>query len=210
VLTSAYMDPTIGTLERRSNMMDVCFFTCFCPRCKDPTELGSNFSTLKCPCGGNLLATNPLNPNSQWYCVHNGAPKEVASIYDRRLGCGREECATEVISLLQRVKSEIQLATGIQQLEELVAIYKDKVLHRNHYLVMSMQYKLVECIDKVLKRGTYGFEETIRLARRQVELSRNCLAVAHIVLPGSNRFRGKSENLRLTRLIFVHFQCQLA
>ncbi len=36
---------------------------------KDPTELNSHLSTLKCPkCEGYLLMDNPLTDNPSWQC----------------------------------------------------------------------------------------------------------------------------------------------
>ena len=46
------------------------FFDCECPRCLDPTELGSLMSAVKCSdCeSGNLLPIDPKNLESDWLC----------------------------------------------------------------------------------------------------------------------------------------------
>lgn len=50
------------TLLRREHLLESKFFNCMCPRCADPTELGTHLSTLKCnKCdNGVILSTNPL------------------------------------------------------------------------------------------------------------------------------------------------------
>lgn len=51
-----------GTAQRQEHLRTGKFFTCECQRCKDPTELGTNFSTFKCTkCeDGWVLTANPL------------------------------------------------------------------------------------------------------------------------------------------------------
>ena len=45
---TSFLQPAEGIQEGLSNW----HFACTCPRCSDPSELGSNFSCLQCPCGG--------------------------------------------------------------------------------------------------------------------------------------------------------------
>ena len=33
---------------RRENLLETKYFACACPRCSDPTELGTHMSSLKC------------------------------------------------------------------------------------------------------------------------------------------------------------------
>ncbi len=47
-------------------------FFCRCPRCLDPTELGTEFSSLRCPsCSidrpGYLVPVDPIDPASNWW-----------------------------------------------------------------------------------------------------------------------------------------------
>ena len=61
-LYTSYTYTLNGTAERQKHLRAGKYFTCHCERCLDPTELGTDFSTLKClQCGnGNLLASDPL------------------------------------------------------------------------------------------------------------------------------------------------------
>jgi len=80
-----------GTLLRQRKLENNWFFKCICARCQDPTELGSNLSTLRCPkCeegsydsgkelqsitatqGGWLTQKQPTSSTCPWTCsIHN-------------------------------------------------------------------------------------------------------------------------------------------
>lgn len=47
-LSITYTDPLWGTPQRLAHLADTKFFVCKCPRCSDPTELGTFFSGVKC------------------------------------------------------------------------------------------------------------------------------------------------------------------
>lgn len=50
------------TMLRRDHLKQGKYFDCACPRCSDPTELGTHMSTMKChKCDpGIVMSTNPL------------------------------------------------------------------------------------------------------------------------------------------------------
>lgn len=50
------------TLQRRRHLKESKFFDCDCKRCSDPTELGTNLSSMRCNnCeNGIILASDPL------------------------------------------------------------------------------------------------------------------------------------------------------
>lgn len=50
-LSICYTDPMWGTLNRRQFLFESKFFWCDCPRCSDPTEFGTHFSSFKCQNG---------------------------------------------------------------------------------------------------------------------------------------------------------------
>ena len=47
-ITTTYTLTLAGTLYRRRHLLDSKYFQCTCLRCSDPTELGSQFSTILC------------------------------------------------------------------------------------------------------------------------------------------------------------------
>jgi hypothetical protein len=51
-LSIAYCNIMMPTDKRKEFLKKERLFTCACPRCEDPTELGSNFSTILCPSPG--------------------------------------------------------------------------------------------------------------------------------------------------------------
>ena len=44
-----YSDPMWATANRQNHLYETKYFHCKCPRCTDPSELGTEFSSLKCP-----------------------------------------------------------------------------------------------------------------------------------------------------------------
>merc|ERR1712020_630330 len=61
-----YSDPMWGTANRQQHLYETKFFRCRCPRCLDPTELNTEFSSLRCPSctidrPGYLTPTDPLD-----------------------------------------------------------------------------------------------------------------------------------------------------
>ena len=44
-----YSDPMWATANRQTHLYETKYFHCKCPRCTDPSELGTEFSSLKCP-----------------------------------------------------------------------------------------------------------------------------------------------------------------
>jgi len=73
-ITINYLPFIQGTLLRQRKLQKNWFFKCDCLRCQDPTELGSNLSTLQCPkCEeGYMTQKDPRDGDSPWVCrVHS-------------------------------------------------------------------------------------------------------------------------------------------
>jgi len=74
-LTQLYGRIFKGTHRRQELLQNVYYFSCACVRCKDPTELNTFFSAIRCPskkCNqGFMIPKNPLDispTNSKWKC----------------------------------------------------------------------------------------------------------------------------------------------
>nr|CAD7573926.1 unnamed protein product [Timema californicum] len=70
-----YTSPLQGTCERREHLHEGKYFDCTCSRCRDPTELGTYMSSLKCvKCRGKGLVSpvDALKENSPWECNQCG------------------------------------------------------------------------------------------------------------------------------------------
>lgn len=68
----SYTHTLAPTLFRRMHLRECKYFDCTCPRCADPTELGTHLSTLKCSkCdNGVVISTNSLDDSAEWKCTH--------------------------------------------------------------------------------------------------------------------------------------------
>lgn len=69
ILTS-YTHPLKTTIERRHQLKLAKCFDCLCSRCKDPTEMQSFASSIRCRrcTDGILISLNPLVYSSDWQC----------------------------------------------------------------------------------------------------------------------------------------------
>ena len=60
-----------GTVARRDHLFEQKKFWCRCDRCADPTEFGTNFSTIFDD-GFPMVSKNPLDSDSEWICEKTG------------------------------------------------------------------------------------------------------------------------------------------
>lgn len=70
-ITNQYIKPDRPTLYRRPFLRRKWYFHCLCPRCLDPSELGSHLSSLLCSrrgCGGTVLVCSTTTAQSDWAC----------------------------------------------------------------------------------------------------------------------------------------------
>jgi len=85
-LTTTYIPLTLSTATRRNLLKQGWCFSCCCPRCSDPTELGAHSSTLTCrQCKGFLLPDTCLEASSTWSCKCGKSMK--ADEVDRLVTC---------------------------------------------------------------------------------------------------------------------------
>ena len=56
-------------------------FTCQCARCSDPTELGSNFSSFQCSCGGFYHEYDRGTDCMAWRCSHCSEKRDLEEKY---------------------------------------------------------------------------------------------------------------------------------
>lgn len=215
-ITISYVEPSCGTLERRAYLLDNFYFSCKCSRCRDPTEIGTYLSSVKCTSdsckNGWLISKNPIDPNSNWICNQN-----------LTAGCNASDVNVMLVEdILQDVKAKIRKAGSLNEFMDILEFYKNKTLHKNHYLVINMECEILRLIDVALST-VFDEPERLRLAKWQVDLCRHCLSgnkrlltriilntkfifnhkctncisillslslVADLIQPGNNKFRG--------------------
>ncbi|CAK1587126.1 unnamed protein product [Parnassius mnemosyne] len=169
------------TIVRREYLLDSKFFHCDCPRCADPTELGTHLSTLKCnKCdNGIILSTNPLDNDAQWSCTEKS--------------CGFKTSGAAMRKMLAVVQAEVDqldaLEPGpqaIEQREATVNKYKS-VFHPRHSILLSIKHALAQLYGRV---DGYGLDELPDLIlERKAEFCRLVLKTLDVITPGDSRMR---------------------
>lgn len=72
-LSICYSDAVWGSADRQRHLMQTKLFKCTCERCLDITELGTDYSAIKCEdrkCTGLLLPAKADDWNGSWRYVH--------------------------------------------------------------------------------------------------------------------------------------------
>jgi hypothetical protein len=154
-ITTRYFGPWEGQPSRQLKIQENWKFLCNCPRCKDPSDLGTYFSAIKClDCSDQLLGNQNEGCNeasnqcgyllpidvevlgSMWECNSCSKTKTVIEI---------KYILEEVEGSLKNMKSEISnalfdksLSIAVQCIQESVNILQE-TLHSNHYLVFQFK-----------------------------------------------------------------------
>lgn len=137
-ITTCYSNILWGTQMRQSQLRNIKYFSCQCPRCQDPTELDTDFSSLKCigiegiTCDGFQIPINPLDESLlEWECIK----------------CPARVNGTEVTDLMKRMNDEIDhtieteaTVPAIQSLMEKLSTF----LHPNHYHMFTLKHTLIQ------------------------------------------------------------------
>ena len=104
-ISISYTDPMWGTANRQHHLYETKFFRCRCARCLDPTEMNTDFSSLRCPsCSierpGYLTPSEPLDHTKSWQCdvCKKTEPANYVSAVIRSIGeelvCFKEFCSS--------------------------------------------------------------------------------------------------------------------
>lgn len=133
-----------GTQQRQEHLRYTKCFTCRCARCTDPTELKTNFSSLKClgakdKCAGYHLPANPTDPQTEWVCSATDCEVRLSN--------------HQVFEFMQNVENDVEaiLANEKATISEIESAVKklSSFLHPNHYHNFALRHKLVQL---------YGFQ----------------------------------------------------
>ncbi|CAG4982109.1 unnamed protein product [Colias eurytheme] len=173
-ITLCYAYTLQGTLKRREHIRLSKFFDCACARCRDPTELGTRASALRCPrCAGHVLSAAPLEPSSEWRC--DACPYTVG--------------ANAVQATLKRLTDELEQidANDVEGFERYLTKYRS-TLHSNHYLRLSALHSLSQLYGKLSRYMIHELPE--RLLQRKLDICRDLMRVFDVIEPGYSRLRG--------------------
>lgn len=102
------------------------------------------------------------------------------------------------INRIRRVINAAEMEYGIEdciaKYQEILDTYKEKILHPNHWLVIDIEFKLMQRIVSYLSRAKK--EEQSEMLKRLIELAEHCLSVADVIQPGANSYRGDKKYLK--------------
>merc|ERR1719228_1385353 len=131
-ITNQYHKPDKCTFLRRPIMKVKWFFDCSCPRCADPTELGSHFSSILCPlerCHGPVVSDNPLDNLSDWSCQVCGGQVKLDTVQD-------------IIEKAESIIDNPAPNDGPIEHYERVLHKLDMLLHSGNFLLLEVKKKL--------------------------------------------------------------------
>ncbi|XP_043198838.1 SET domain-containing protein SmydA-8-like [Amphibalanus amphitrite] len=174
-ITTSYADPLWGTDNRRYFLRQTKYFDCTCRRCADPTECGSELSSLRCPdCSDGLVrCTAPLEPAVPWRCSQ----------------CPRELSATEVVQIMQHIGEQlVNVEKGSVTAAETFIRDFTTVLPPTHFYMCDIKTALCMLYGKEKEEEDAVLTEAE--AKRKEELARELLDVLQKVYPGQSRLRG--------------------
>ncbi|XP_063709401.1 SET domain-containing protein SmydA-8-like isoform X2 [Culicoides brevitarsis] len=174
-LSICYSDTMWGTNARQAHLKQTKFFVCNCERCEDVTELGTNFSALRCignaACDGLILPESLNQWKNSWRCGKCGASydfKEVAQILAE---------ATADLARLGKANDE----TCIDFIEKY-----SKKLSKNHYLLTEVRISLAQVI------GQNGQMQRITDSKLflKLETAKNLIELISNLAPAESRLLG--------------------
>jgi len=180
-----YSDPMWGSANRQLHLAETKYFICSCPRCSDPTELGTMFSSIRCPqCtadSGYLVPLSPGHPElsdkqEDWRCV----------------SCDSKQQAKFVNAVTQSIGEElVSLEKGsIEGCQSFIKKHSQN-LHPNHYYLMDIKLALCQMIGQsAAGQGHEIFNLTEKELLYKQKIGMELLEVANIISPGISRLRG--------------------
>jgi len=184
-ICDTYTSTLTNTQTRLSHLQRTKYFTCQCSRCADPTELGSNFSTLACRqsgCQGYMTNPQPLNNKSGFRCGLCGLK------LDQEFVRREQEHWEQTIESSERT---IQRQASL--LMELTNYY-----HPQHNMCIDVAFNLIPLY------GTPNSGDKEAQAEEKERLCGIVLTTINLVIPGMFRIRGMLlVELYTTRLFLL-------
>lgn len=173
-LTTTYSHILWSTQLRQQHLKETKYFTCTCERCKDPTELGTNFSTLRCmgtdeaPCNGLQVPIDPIDPNTEWAC--NKCPIKVSS----------ENVSFLLGRMNEEIESTIASAPSPKVLEELIEKLS-QFLHPTHYHMFTLKHALLQLYGAHKDLPINSLSDEILL--KKLDMCNELLQIVHTLDP---------------------------
>ncbi|XP_066258410.1 SET domain-containing protein SmydA-8-like [Euwallacea similis] len=167
ILTN-YSDVLLGNKERQEHLLEGKYFECDCDRCNDPTELGTELSSLVChKCRKGFLRRVEMEKGFRiWQCC------------ECKL-CFKDFLINLAIDEARRRIDDLD-PTDIKQMENL---FKKLMLtfHPNHYLLLELKQTMVNLYSKLPHSKTN--------LNRKIDLCGRLLSVLTKLEPGISRIK---------------------
>ncbi|XP_068147750.1 SET domain-containing protein SmydA-8 [Drosophila tropicalis] len=173
ILYNCYTNVLLGTQERREILKQGKCFNCNCPRCVDPTELGTHMSSFmcnNCSSTGGYIVLNP--ETNQWQCLLN--PEHTLK---------REFVA----NMLERAKEEVFHARDNIYRMELLLAKLSRLLHGNHYIMLDLKQNIAAILRQILQNMAH--RPNRKVYERKIRLCQEILLVLKVLAPGINRLK---------------------
>lgn len=173
-ISTMYSHALWGTQARRQHLKDTKYFSCKCPRCSDPTELGTYLSAMKCfgdekgPCDGVHLPEDPLDDETEWAC--SKCPIKVNNSQINML-----------ISQMGEEVDNVQMMGGSVSMLENVLTRLSTFLHPNHYHLYSIKHSLIQLYGR---HPSYNSEEILD---KKIKMCRDLINITNTLDPGNAR-----------------------
>ncbi|KOX72915.1 Protein msta, isoform B [Melipona quadrifasciata] len=178
----SYIHSLLPTMLRREYLLETKHFACACPRCSDPTELGTHMSSLKCTkCdNGIVLSLDSLDPESSWKCTHCDFTTSGAAV-------------RKILYVIQTEMDAVETISGaegpyaIQARETLIRKYRS-VLHPRHAFLTTVRYSLTQLYGRVDEYLLDDLPDVV--LEHKIDMCRLFLQVLDVIEPGYSRVRG--------------------
>ncbi|XP_054269407.1 SET domain-containing protein SmydA-8-like [Macrosteles quadrilineatus] len=177
-LSICYTDCLWGTVNRQYHLRDTKFFTCQCPRCLDPTEMGTYFSAILCEksdCSGTMLPASlcSLVEATPWTCDSCGHV-----VYDSQVEATLQQAGQELATLQSK-----NLTESTKFLEK----WRSK-FHQNHFYLTEVRLAIAERMGQESPQGIRGLSP--ECLQYKVNLTRDLLELLSLIAPGETRVLG--------------------
>jgi len=185
-ISATYTTSLWPTHQRQEHLKVSKCFNCVCLRCRDPTELGSYLSAIKCSrCKGfrdnvqmddnqYLTPVNPLDPETSWRCGK----------------CTNIQKFSQIKAGNESIKQELSSISSYDFNGLLTFLHKnEQMLGQNNHHIVEAKYKIVNLLGN---RQDYELEN---LSMEQLQIKerfcRELLNVADKIESGSTRWQGQ-------------------
>ncbi|XP_055372307.1 SET domain-containing protein SmydA-8-like isoform X2 [Condylostylus longicornis] len=176
ILYYNYTTPFLGSNERRKQLMLGKYFTCKCPRCEDPTELGSYISAIKC------IKCIEDNCAEYGYVLNYGDNKWMCD------QCSKITPYKEIEEYLVNIGKQVDDAQGDICKMEMLLLTLAEHLHDHHYFILDLKQNIAAILRSMCDDSKYtGCKGHMR---RKLQLCEQILPILRIILPGISRIKG--------------------